>query len=142
VLGGARHAPVRTYRWLVHDHAGSPGAPEPTDPLLPRRSTGRRALRYALVSGVVGVLVVLISLIVSVETGGTQWSASNVSWIIFGGATGAVFGPLFALARDDGSDEEAFRAQTPVHGEADTSLEGAQAQDRQARVRARGGDEL
>ena len=114
----------------MHDPARIPDEPAPADPLLPRRSTARRAVRAALISAVVGVLVVLVSLIVSVETGGTQWSASNVSWIVFGGATGAVFGPLFALARDDGEDDDAFRAQAPVQGEADTSLEGAQAQDR------------
>ena len=97
-----------------------------------RPSTGRRAFRYAVISGVVGVLVVLVSLIVSHLTGGTEFSASNVSWVIFGGATGAVFGPLFALARDDGDDEQTFREQVPVHGEADTSVEGAFAQDRRA----------
>jgi hypothetical protein len=119
----------------VHDPTQIPDVPDPADPLLPRRSTARRAVRYALISGAVGVLVVLISLILSVATGGTHWSASNVSWIVFGGATGAVFGPLFALARDDGDDDDAFRAQVPVHGEADTSLEGAQAQDRRRRER-------
>jgi hypothetical protein len=62
-----------------------------------------------------------------------------VSWILFGGATGAVFGPLFALARDDGNDDDVVRAQVPVHGEADTSLEGAQAQDRRQGERAREG---
>jgi hypothetical protein len=122
----------------MHDPARIPDEPAPVDPLLPRRSTARRAVRAALISGVVGVLVVLVSLIASVETGGTHWSASNVSWIVFGGATGAVFGPLFALARDDGDDEDAFRAQVPVQGEADTSLEGAQAQDRRRSEQARG----
>jgi hypothetical protein len=120
----------------VHDPTQIPDVPDPADPLLPRRSTARRAVRYALISGAVGVLVVLISLILSVATGGTHWSAANASWIVFGGATGAVFGPLFALARDDGDDDDAFRAQGPVHGEADTSLEGAQAQDRRRRERA------
>jgi hypothetical protein len=120
----------------VQDPSHDAHEPGPVDPLLPRRSTARRALRYAAISGVVGVLVVLVSLIVSVETGGTSWSASNVSWVIFGGATGAVFGPLFALARDDGRDDDIFRAQAPVHGEADTSLEGAQAQDRRAKDHA------
>jgi hypothetical protein len=130
-------APIRAYRDLVHDTPGEPREPQHIDPLLPRRSTARRALRYAAISGAVGVLVVLVSLIVSVETGGTSWSASNISWVIFGGATGAVFGPLFALARDDGSDAEVFRTQAPVHGEADTSFEGAQAQDRRTRNDAR-----
>jgi hypothetical protein len=105
-----------------------------------QRSNARRALRYAVISGVVGVLVVLGSLIAAVETGGTQWSASNISWIIFGGATGAVFGPLFALARDDGNDEELFREQITVHGEADTSLEGAFAQDTRRTEQARDAD--
>jgi hypothetical protein len=123
----------------VQDPAHIPDGPEPADPLLPRRSTARRAARYALISGAVGLLVVLVSLIVSVETGGTHWSVSNVSWIVFGAATGAVFGPLFALARDDGDDDDAFRAQAPVHGEADTSLDGAQAQDRRRSEQARDG---
>ncbi len=83
------------------------------------------------------MLVVLGSLIASIETGGTQWSASNVSWIIFGGATGAVFGPLFALARDDGTDDRRQREQVPVHGEADTSVDGAYAQDRRRADQAR-----
>jgi hypothetical protein len=119
----------------VHDPARTPDDLELRDPLLPRRSTARRAFRYALISGAIGTLVVLVSLIVAVETGGAQWSASNVSWILFGGATGAVFGPLFALARDDGADDETFRAQAPVEGRADTSLDGAQAQDRRERER-------
>ena len=131
-----RLAPIRTYRDLVHETPEAPREPA-LDPLLPRRSTARRALRYAVISGVVGVLVVLASLIVSIQTGGTSWTASNVSWIIFGGATGAVFGPLFALARDDGKDDEVFRAQAPVQGDADTSFEGAQAQDMRSRDRAR-----
>jgi hypothetical protein len=101
----------------------------PTEPPT-KPSTGRRALRYAMISGVVGLLVVFLSLIVSHETSGTEISASNLSWIIFGGATGAVFGPLFALARDDGDDEQTFRDEVPVHGEADTPVDGAFAQDR------------
>ncbi len=124
---------------LVHEPEHTRDDPGLADPLLPRRSTARRAFRYALISAAVGALVVLVSLIVSVETGGTRWSASNVSWILFGGATGAVFGPLFALARDDGNDDDVFRAQVPVHGEADTSLEGAQAQDLRQGERAREG---
>ena len=79
------------------------------------------------------MLVVLASLIVAVETGGTSWSAANISWIIFGGATGAVFGPLFTLARDDGDDDASIREEVPVQGEADTSLEGAFAQDSRRR---------
>ena len=88
----------------------------PGEPAAPVPSTRRRALRYAVISGAIGVLVVLGSLIASIETGGTQWSASNVSWIIFGGATGAAFGPLFALARDDGTDDRRQREQVPVAG--------------------------
>jgi hypothetical protein len=93
------------------------------------RSRARRAWRAALISGIVGLLIVLISLIVAVETGGTEFSASNVSWILFGGATGAVFGPLFSLARDDGNDAEVYRAEHAIDGRADTSKEGAQAED-------------
>jgi hypothetical protein len=98
-----------------------------------RRSAGRRALRSAAISGTVGVLVVLACLVVAVETGGTSWSAANISWILFGGATGAVFGPLFTLARDDGDDDASVREEVPVQGEADTSVEGAYAQDSRRR---------
>ena len=91
-----------------------------------------------MISGIVGLLVVLGSLIVAVETGGTQWSASNVSWVIFGAATGAVFGPLFALARDDGDDDALVRAGVPECGSADASTEGAQAQDLRERASATG----
>jgi hypothetical protein len=101
---------------------------QPADP-APPRSRARRALRAALVSGIVGLLVVLVSLIVAVQTGTTEFSAANVSWILFGGATGAVFGPLFSLARDDGNDAEVYRAEHAVEGRADTSTEGAQAED-------------
>jgi hypothetical protein len=48
---------------------------------------------------------------------------------VFGFAFGAVFGPLFALARDDGRDERIAHAQHPVRGQADISTEGAQAHD-------------
>jgi hypothetical protein len=98
-----------------------------------RRSAGRRALRSAAISGAVGLLVVLASLVVAVETGGTSWSAVNISWILFGGATGAVFGPLFTLARDDGDDDASAREEAPVQGDADTSVEGAYAQDSRRR---------
>jgi hypothetical protein len=98
-----------------------------------RRSAGRRALRSAAISGAVGLLVVLASLVVAVETGGTSWSAANISWILFGGATGAVFGPLFTLARDDGDDDACAREEVPVQGDADTSVEGAYAQDSRRR---------
>ena len=114
--------------------AVEPPTETPGDP-RPKPSTGRRAFRYAVISGVVGVLVVFVSLLVSHLTGGTEFSASNVSWVIFGGATGAVFGPLFALARDDGDDEKTFRDEVPVHGDADTSVEGAFAQDRRRHER-------
>ena len=137
MLDRGRRAAIRTYRDPVHEIPAEPREPALADPLLPKRSTARRALRYAAISGVVGVLVVLVCLIVSIEAGGTSWTASNVSWIIFGGATGAVFGPLFALARDDGSDDEVFRAQAPVQGDADTSFEGAQAQDLRRRNQGR-----
>jgi hypothetical protein len=94
-----------------------------------RARSGRRALRSAAISGAAGALVVLGSLIVAVETGSTSWSVANISWILFGAATGAVFGPLFTLARDDGTDADAVRHEVPEHGQADTSFEGAQAHD-------------
>jgi hypothetical protein len=111
----------RTYRGRVSEDA-------PHDvPVRPR--SGRRALRSAAISGAVGTIVVLASLITAVETGSTSWSVANVSWILFGAATGAVFGPLFTLARDDGTDADAVRHEVVEHGRADTSLEGAQAHD-------------
>ncbi len=90
----------------------------------PRRapSRGWRALRYACVTGVIGAATVVIA----AQTGGVHWSWRAVSWVVFGFAFGAVFGPLFALARDDGRDEV---APHPVHGQSDTSTEGAQAHD-------------
>jgi hypothetical protein len=123
-------ASIGPFRRIVADV--QPPMDPPND--APRtRSTGGRAFRYAVISGIVGLLVVFLSLLVSHETSGTEISASNVSWIIFGGATGAVFGPLFALARDDGDDQQAFSDEVPVHGEADTSVDGAFAQDRRTR---------
>jgi hypothetical protein len=104
-----------------------------TQPPAPR-SRARRALRSALIAGVIGLLVVLGSLVIATQTGNTQWSASNVSWILFGGATGAVFGPLFTLARDDGADAEVYRAEHAIEGRADTSTEGAQAEDLRRRA--------
>jgi hypothetical protein len=93
----------------------------------PRRapSRGWRALRYACVTGVIGAATVVIA----AQTGGVHWSLRALSWVVFGFAFGAVFGPLFALARDDGRDEVIAQAQHPVHGQADTSTEGAQAHD-------------
>lgn len=105
----------------------------PVDEPRPPRSRARRAWRAAIVSGTIGLLVVLLSLIVAVQAGSAEWSASNVSWLIFGAATGAVFGPLFTLARDDGSDAEVYRAEHAIEGRADTSTEGAQAEDRRRR---------
>jgi hypothetical protein len=110
---------------------------EPDDQGPPPRSRARRALRAAVISGVVGLLVVLVCLIIAVQTGNTQLSAANISWILFGGATGAVFGPLFSLARDDGTDAEEYRSEHAIDGRADTSTEGAQAQDSRRRDQPR-----
>jgi formate hydrogenlyase subunit 3/multisubunit Na+/H+ antiporter MnhD subunit len=93
------------------------------------RSSARRALRYAAVGGVIGALVVLGSWIVAASTGGTRWAFVDFTWILFGGATGAVLGPLLALARDDGREGGTGGAGVTEHGRADTSTEGAQAQD-------------
>jgi hypothetical protein len=94
-----------------------------------QRSSARRALRYAAVGGVAGALVVLGSWIVAASTGGTRWAFVDITWILFGAATGAVLGPLLSLARDDGGDGEAGGGGVSQHGRADTSTEGAQAQD-------------
>lgn len=111
-------------------------SPDPQERPAPRRSAGRRALRSAVISGAVGLLVVLGSLVVAVETGSTTWSFSNISWILFGAATGAVFGPLFTLARDDGDDDAIVRDELFEQGRADTTLEGAQAHDTRRREQA------
>jgi hypothetical protein len=94
-----------------------------------QRSSARRALRYAAVGGVVGALVVLGSWIAAAATNGTRWSFIDISWILFGAATGGVLGPLLALARDDGREGMTGGGAVPEHGRADTSTEGAQAQD-------------
>ena len=94
-------------------------------PVAPRRapSRGWRALRYACVTGAIGAAAV----VVAAQTGGVHWSLRALSWVAFGFAFGAVFGPLFALARDDGVADR--QQPQPVHGQADTSTEGAQAHD-------------
>jgi hypothetical protein len=94
---------------------------------LPRRppSRGWRALRYASVTGAIGAIAV----VAAAQTGGVHWSFKAASWVVFGFCFGAVFGPLFALARDDGRDEVIAQGQHPVHGQSDTSTEGAQAHD-------------
>jgi hypothetical protein len=113
------------------------GVPDETPTKPPARArSGRRALRSAAISAAVGALVVLGSLIVAVETGSTSWSVANISWILFGAATGAVFGPLFTLARDDGADADAVLHEVGEHGQADTSFEGAQAHDLRRRKQA------
>jgi hypothetical protein len=99
---------------------------EPEPGREPRRPRKGRAARYAVVSGAIGALLVLGFWI---GADGTRWSFSALSYVIFGGATGAVFGPLFALARDDGNDAAIVNERDPVPGRADTSLEGAQADD-------------
>ena len=109
---------------------------DPHELPVPRRSAARRAFRSALISGAVGLLVVLGSLVIAVETGSTTWSVSNISWIIFGAATGAVFGPLFTLARDDGDDDAVVREEQFAEGRADATLEGAQAHDLRRRREA------
>ena len=76
-----------------------------------------------------GALVVFGSWIVAASTGGTRWAFVDITWILFGAATGAVLTPLLALARDDGRDEGTGGGGVAEHGRADTSTEGAQAQD-------------
>jgi hypothetical protein len=99
---------------------------EPEQGPAPQRSRKGRAVRYAVISGAIGALLVLGFWI---GADGTRWSFSALSYVIFGGASGAVFGPLFALARDDGRDAEIVYERDPFPGRADTSTEGAQADD-------------
>jgi len=94
-----------------------------------QRSSARRALRYAAVGGVVGALVVLGSWVAAASTGSTRWAFVDFTWILFGAATGAVLAPLLALARDDGREEGTGDGGVAEHGRADTSTEGAQAED-------------
>jgi hypothetical protein len=93
------------------------------------RSRRRRALRSAAISGTIGVVVVLGAFLIATTSNGAHWSASALSYVVFGGATGAVFGPLFTLARDDGDDAESIREEGWEPGPADTSTAGAFADD-------------
>jgi hypothetical protein len=88
-----------------------------------RRSRALRGLRYALVTGTIGAIAV----IVAAQAGGAHWSLRAISWLIFGFCFGAVFGPLFAFAFDGDGDRS--QGVSPVHGNSDTSFEGAQASD-------------
>ncbi len=77
-----------------------------------------------------GALVVLGSWVVAASTGNTRWAFVDVTWILFGAATGAVLAPLLALARDDGREQgTGSDGGVAEHGRADTSTEGAQAED-------------
>jgi hypothetical protein len=101
----------------------------PDVPPTAARSRRRRALRSAAIGGTIGVIVVLGSFLIATSSNGAHWSASALSYTFFGGATGAVFGPLFTLARDDGDDAERIaRAGAPT-GRADASTAGALADD-------------
>jgi hypothetical protein len=93
----------------------------------PRRTASRgwRALRYATVTGAIGASAV----VGAAEAGGVHWSLRAISWVVFGFFFGAVFGPLFALARDDGADEVIRHDGVVVHGRSDSSIDGAQARD-------------
>lgn len=122
---GPRTGPRRR----VGYNAGIDPSSEPEHGPAPAPRRTRRAVRYAVVSGAIGALLVLGFWIGAAATGGTHWSFTALSYVIFGGASGAVFGPLFALARDDGRDAAIVIEQDPVPGRADTSVEGAQADD-------------
>jgi hypothetical protein len=104
-------------------------SPSPVNAPPKQRSSARRALRYAAVGGVVGALVVLGRWLVAASTGGTRWAFVDITLILFGAATGAVLTPLLALARDDWREEWTGGGGVGEHGRADTSTEGAQAQD-------------
>jgi hypothetical protein len=97
-------------------------------PDAPRR---RRSLRYAAVGGVLGAAIVVASFVAAVLAGGTHWSLVVPLAVFLGAAVGAAFAPLFSLARDDGDDAEAILAHAVSGGRADTSMEGAQASDRE-----------
>jgi hypothetical protein len=93
-------------------------------------SRRRRSLRYAVIGGVVGALIVVVFFVAATLTGGTQWSFVVPLAVLLGAAIGAAFAPLFSLARDDGDDAEAILEHAISGGRADTSTEGAQASDR------------
>ena len=99
------------------------------DPVLPQQLTPKprsrrlRGLRYALVTGTIGAVAV----VVAAQAGGAHWSLRAISWIVFGFFFGAVFGPFFAMAREP--DGDAPQGTAAVHGNSDTSFEGAQAHD-------------
>jgi hypothetical protein len=101
-----------------------------------RESSRRgRTLRYAAVGGVLGALIVLCCFVAATLTGGTHWSFVVLLALLLGAAVGAGFAPLFSLARDDGEDADAILGRAVSGGRADTSTEGAQANDH-----ARGAD--
>jgi hypothetical protein len=95
---------------------------------------GRRSRRYALVGAVIGAVLVLVCFAVAALAGGTHWSFVVILATLGGAAVGGSFAPLFSLARDDGDDADAFRGDGSGSGQADTSTDGAQAQDRASRM--------
>jgi hypothetical protein len=93
----------------------------------PTRAPSRawRALRYASVTGAIGAAAV----VAAAQAGGVHWSLRAISWVVFGFLFGAVFGPFFALARGAADDEVIREQGVVVHGQSDTSFDGAQARD-------------
>jgi hypothetical protein len=77
---------------------------------------------------------VLVCFAAAALSGGTHWSFVVILATIGGAAVGGSFAPLFSLARDDGDDADAAHDDGSRTGRADTSTDGAQAQDRAARM--------
>ena len=110
------------------------------DPGQPgERSRGRRSRRYAVIGAAIGAVLVLACFAVAALAGGTHWSFVVILATLGGAAVGGSFAPLFSLARDDGDDADAYRGDRSGSGQADTSTDGAQAQDRAARMGSDGG---
>jgi hypothetical protein len=103
------------------------------------RARGKRSRRYAAIGALIGAVLVLISFAVAAVASGTHWSFLVPLATLGGAAVGGSFAPLFSLARDDGDDADAFRGDGSGTGQADTSTDGAQAQDRAARMGSDGG---
>jgi hypothetical protein len=104
-------------------HEQPPGEPTAAPKRPPSR--GWRALRYASVTGAIGAAAV----VAAAQAGGVHWSLRAISWVAFGFLFGAVFGPFFALARGAADDEVIRHEGVVVHGQSDTSFDGAQARD-------------
>jgi hypothetical protein len=100
-------------------------AGEPAAAAKRRPSRGRRALRYASVTGAIGAAAV----VAAAQAGGVHWSLRAISWVAFGFLFGAVFGPFFALALGAADDEVIRHEGVVEHGQSDTSFDGAQARD-------------